>query len=67
MKLSSSSKQSRQAEAATQVSLTQLEAGGLPIRKRRKYRKHKKGLITIKEKYEMGECTLTELLKAYSH
>ena len=56
--------QSEQAE----VSLMQLAAGGLPVRRRRrKYRNHEKRLITIKEKYEAGDYTLSELLKAYSH
>ena len=55
-------------QAATEVSLIQLAAGGLPVRRRRrKYRNHEKRLITIKEKYEAGDYTLSELLKAYSH
>ncbi len=54
-------------QAATEVSLMQLAAGGLPVRRRRKYRNHEKRLATIKEKYEAGDYTLSELLKAYSH
>ena len=42
-------------QTATEVSLMQLAAGGLPVRGRRKYRRHKKRLLTIKEKYEAGD------------
>ena len=54
-------------QAATEVSLMQLSAGGLPIRRRRRYRRHEKRLLTIKEKYEAGDYTLSELLKAFSN
>ncbi len=54
-------------QAATEVSLMQLAAGGVPIRRRRKYRRHEKRLLTIKEKYEAGDYTLSELLKAFSN
>ena len=37
-------------QSATEVSLMQLDAGGLP-RRRRKYRNHKNRLKTIKKKY----------------
>jgi len=50
-------------QAATEVSIMQLAAGGLLIRRRRKYRWHEKRLLTIKEKYEAGDYTLSELLK----
>ena len=50
-------------QAATEV----VAAGGLPVRKRRKYRNHERRLVTIKEKYEVGDYTLSELVKAYSH
>lgn len=54
-------------QAATEISLMQLAAGGLLVR-RRKYRNCDKRLQTIKEKYEVGEYTLSELLpSAYSH
>ena len=46
------------------VTLIQVVAGG---RKRRKYRNHERRLVTIKEKYEAGDYTLSELIKAYSH
>ena len=54
-------------QAATEVTLMQVAAGGLPVRKRRKYRNHERRLVTIKEKYEVGDYTLSELVKAYSH
>ena len=41
--------------------------GGLPVRRRRKYRRHEKRLLTIKEKYEAGDYTLSELVKAFSN
>ena len=43
---------------------TQVAAGGLPVRKRRKYRNHERRLVTIK-KYKAGNYTLNEL--ACSH
>ena len=54
-------------QTATEVSLLQLAAGGLPVRRRRKYRRHEKRLLTIKEKYEAGNYTLSELVKAFSN
>ena len=33
-------------QAATEISLIQLAAGGLPVRRRRKYRNHEKRLIS---------------------
>ena len=45
----------------------QLAAGGLSTRRRRKYRLHEKRLATIKEKYEAGDYTLSEFLKAHRH
>ena len=54
-------------QAATEVSLMQLAAGGLPRRRRRKYRNHKNRLKIIKEKDEAGDYMLKELLRAYSH
>ena len=39
----------------------QLAAGGLPVKRRRKYRKHEWRLNTIKEKYEAGDYTLRVL------
>ena len=53
-------------QTATVVSLMQLAAGGLPVRRRRKYRRHEKRLLTIKEKYEVGDYTLSELVKTFS-
>ena len=53
-------------QAATEVSIMQLAAGRLSTR-RRKYRLHEKRLATIKEKYEAGDYTLSEFLKAHSH
>ena len=52
-------------QAATEVTLMQLAAGGPLARRRSKYRLHEKRLLTIKEKYmyEAGDYTLTELLK----
>ena len=38
-------------QTATEVSVMQLAAGGLPVRRRRKYRRHEKRLLIIKEKY----------------
>ena len=40
----------------------QLAAGGLPVRRRRKYQRHEKRLLNIKEKYEAGDYTLSELV-----
>ena len=54
-------------QTATEVSLMQLAAGGLPVRRRRKYRRHEKRLLTIKEKYEANDYTLSELVKAFSN
>ena len=55
-------------QTATEVSLMQLAAGGLPVRRRRKYQRHEKNsCMTIKEKYEAGDYTLSELVKAYSN
>ena len=54
-------------QTATEVSLMQLAVGGLPVRRRRKYRKHEKRLLTIKEKYEAGDYTLSELVQAFSN
>ena len=54
-------------QTATEVSLMQLAAGGLPVRRRRKYRRHEKRLLTINEKYEAGDYTLSELVKAFSN
>ena len=46
-------------QAATEVTLMQVAAGELPVRKRRKYRNHERRLMTIKEKNEVGDCTLS--------
>ena len=54
-------------QTATEVSLMQLAAGGLPVRRRRKYQRHEKRLLTIKEKYEVGDYTLSELVQACSN
>ena len=54
-------------QTATEVSLMQLAARGLPVRRRRKYWRHEKRLLTIKEQYEAGDYTLSELLKAFSN
>ena len=56
-------------QAATEVTLMQVYSScrGLPVRKRSKYRNHERKLVTIKEKYEVGDYTLSELVKAYSH
>ena len=54
-------------QTATEVSLMQLAAGGLPVRRRRKYQRHEKRLLTIKEKYEASDYTLSELVKALSN
>ena len=42
-------------QAATEVTLMQVVAGGVPVKKRRNYRNHKRRLMTIKEKYEAGD------------
>ena len=39
----------------------------LPVRRRRKYRDYEKRLMTIREKYEAGDYSLSELVKACSH
>ena len=49
------------------LKLMRVAAGGLSVRKRRKYRNHERRLVTNKEKYEVGDYTLSELVKAYSH
>ena len=54
-------------QTATEVSVMQLAAGGLPVRRRRKCRRHEKRLLTIKEKYEAGNYTISELVKAFSN
>ena len=54
-------------QTATEVSLMQLAAGGLPVRRRRNYRRHEKRLLTIKEKYEASDYTLSELVKVFSN
>ncbi len=54
-------------QATTEVSIMQLAAGGLPVRRRRKCRNYEKRLVTIREKYEAGDCSLSELVKACSH
>ena len=53
-------------QAVTEISLMQLAAGGLPMRRRRKYRNYGKRLMTIKEKYKAGDYSLSELLNAHS-
>ena len=45
-------------QAATEISLTQPAEEGLPIGRSRKYREHGKRLVTMKEKYEVGDYTL---------
>ena len=50
---------------SSKVSVIQLAAGGPSIRRRRKYRRHEKRL-TIKEKYEVGDYTLSKQFKAFS-
>ena len=50
-------------QTATEVSVMQLAAGGLPVRRRRKYRRHEKRLLTINKKYEACDYTLSELVK----
>lgn len=45
-------------QAATEISLTQPAGEGLPIGRCRKYREHGKKLVTMKEKYEVGDYTL---------
>ena len=43
-------------QAVTEISLMQLAAGGLPKRRRRKYRNHEKRHTSInKEEYEAGD------------
>ena len=54
-------------QAATEVTLMQVAAGELPVRKSRNYRNHERRLVTTKEKYEAGDFTLSELVKGYSH
>ena len=56
-------------QATTEVSIMQLAAGGLPVRRRRirKYRNYEKRLLTSREKYEAGDYSLWELVKACSH
>ena len=54
-------------QTATEVTLMQLAAGGLPVWRRRKYRRHEKRLLSIKEKYEASDYTLSELVKAFSN
>ena len=49
-------------QAVTEISLMQLAAGGLPKRRRRKYRNYEKRLTTIKEKYKAGDYSLSELV-----
>ena len=49
------------------MSLMQLAARGLPVKRRRKYRRHEKILLTIKEKYEVGDYTLSELVQVFSN
>jgi len=39
-------------QATTEVSIMQLAAGGLPVRRRRKYRNYENRLVTIWEKSE---------------
>ena len=56
----------RSEQAVTEISLMQLAAGGLPKRRRRKYRNYEKRLTTIKEKYKAGDYSLSELLNAHS-
>ena len=54
-------------QTATEVSLMQLAAGGLPVRRRRKYQRHEKRLLMIKEKYEAGNHILSELVQAFNN
>jgi len=54
-------------QAATEVSIMQMAAGGLPIHRRRKYRNYEKRLVTIREKFAAGDYSLSELVKACSH
>ena len=49
-------------QAAPEVTLMQVAAWGL---KSRKYRIQER--LSIKEKYEAGDYTLSELVKPYSH
>ena len=49
-------------QTATEVSVMQLAAGGLPVRRKRKYRRHEKRLLIIKEKFEPSDYTLSELV-----
>ena len=60
-------KQSLIEQATTEVSIMQLAAGGLPVCRGRKYRNYEKRLVTIREKYEAGDYSLSELVKACSH
>ena len=53
-------------QAVTEISLMQLAAGGLPKRRRRKYRNYEKRLTAIKEKYKAGDYSLNELLNTHS-
>ena len=41
------------------MQIMQLAAGGLPVRRRRKYRNYEKRLMTIREKYEAGDYSLS--------
>ena len=54
-------------QTATEVSLMQLAAGGLPVRRRRNYQRYENRLLTIKEKYEAIDYTLSELVKAFNN
>ena len=58
---------SKSEQAATEVIIMQLAAGGLSTRRRRKYKLHEKRLATIKKKYEAGDNMLSEFLKAHCH
>ena len=52
-------------QAATEITLIQLAAGGLPG-KRLRYRIQEKRLTGIKEKYEASDYTLSDLILAFS-
>ena len=54
-------------QTAIEVSLMQLAAGELPVRRRKKYQRHEKRQLTTKEKYEAGNYTLSELVQAFSN
>ena len=54
-------------QTATEVSLIQLADGWLPVRRRRKCQRHEKRILTVKEKYEVGDYTLSELVQAFSN